>query len=176
VAATASLAEAFLRPGHRVSLLVLGGGHEQVFPGFGRVQLQRILSCLARASAESAGSQVSLERSFSRLLPARSLIVFLGPLGSSETPMLLRLRSGGRKLVAVSPDLIAFHAAGARRDPLGRLALRAARLERRFTLSAVARLRIAVVDWEVSQPLDPLVRAALRPARGQQAGHEEVGR
>jgi hypothetical protein len=68
--------------------------------------------------------------------------------------------------VLVSPDPVDFPARVPAPDPLGELALRAARLERHLGLRAVARLRIPVVDWRVSEPLHPLVREALRPGRG----------
>jgi hypothetical protein len=42
------------------------------------------------------------------------------------------------------------------------LAIRAARVERRLKLRKIAHLHIRVVDWQVSQPLTPLVRTALR--------------
>ncbi len=47
--ATASLAEMFLHQGHRVSLFVFGKTMLKVFPGYGKVQLHRIMGCLSKA-------------------------------------------------------------------------------------------------------------------------------
>jgi hypothetical protein len=47
------------------------------------------------------------------------------------------------------------------------LAVRLARVQRRLELRKIAQLNISVIDWRVSQPLSPLVRAALTKTRGQ---------
>lgn len=168
VGAAASLAEAFLRQGHRVSLLVLGEPEVRVFPGFGRVQLQKVLSCLAGARALHGAGSSTLGGGIARLFPARSLLVVLSPLAAADPGMIHRLKGHGRQVVLVSPDPIHFHARPPPRDALGQLALRAARIERQLGLRAIAQLRVPVVDWRVDEPLYPLVRDALRPARGQQ--------
>ncbi len=167
VGAAASLAEAFLRQGHRVSLLLLGVPEVRVFPGFGRVQLQKILGCLAGARPLHGAAGSALGGGIARLFPARSLLVVLSPLAAADPGMLHQLKGHGRQVVLVSPDPIDFHARPRPRDELGRLALRAARVERQLGLRAIAQLRVAVVDWRVDEPLYPLVRGALRPARGQ---------
>ncbi len=48
IGATASLAEMFLHQGHRVSLHVFGGTMLNAFPGYGKTQLHRIMSCLLK--------------------------------------------------------------------------------------------------------------------------------
>jgi len=166
VRATASLAATFLRQGDRVSLLVPGRAEARVYPGAGRVQLQRILSCLAGARARSEDALPDPGRSFVRLFPAGSILFALSPLDTDSAPFLLRLRAHGRRVVVVSPDSVDFHARAVGPDSLSQLALRAARVERRLTLLSIARHRIPVVDWQVHRPLDPLLRAALRPPRG----------
>ena len=47
------------------------------------------------------------------------------------------------------------------------MAVRLARVQRRLELRKIAQLNIAVIDWRVSRPLSPLVRAALTKTRGQ---------
>lgn len=165
VRATASLAATFLRQGNRVSLLV-PEIRARVFPGSGRAQLQRILSCLAGVGSRADAGLRDSGQSFLRMFPARSILIVLTPLTDDDTPLLLRLRAHGRQVVVVSPDAIDFRAQVVPRDPLGRLALRAARVERRLALRNVAQLRIPVIDWQVSRPLYPLIRNALRPSRG----------
>ncbi len=166
VRATASLATTFLRQGNRVGLLVLGETDARVFPGCGRVHRQRILSCLAGVRGRPMMPIAETGHSFVRMFPANSIVIVLTPLLLDDTSLLLRLRAHGRRVVVVSPDPIEFRAASLPQDPIGRLALRAARVERQLGLRSVSRLRIPAVDWRVDRPLYPLVRAALRPSRG----------
>jgi uncharacterized protein (DUF58 family) len=166
VRAAASLAATFLRQGNRVSLLVLGETDARVFPGAGRVQLQRILSCLAGFRTQHQRPLQDSGHSFVRMFPARSILVALIPLLPDDLPLLRRLRAHGRQVVLVSADPYALGAVAAPGDEVGRLALRAGRVERRLGLRAAAQLRIPVVDWKVTDPLYPLIRAALRPGRG----------
>jgi uncharacterized protein (DUF58 family) len=50
VSAAASIAEAFLHEGHRMSLLAVNGSTKVVFPGYGKVQLNRMSRLALRAS------------------------------------------------------------------------------------------------------------------------------
>jgi uncharacterized protein (DUF58 family) len=161
--ATASLAATLLRQGNRVSLLVLGEGDAKVFPGTGRVQLQRILSCLAGAQP-SPGLHRDTGHSLVRMFPARSIVVVLSPLPGDDLALLPRLRAHERQVLLVSPDPFELSPVAPR--PEEQLALRAARIERQLHLRAVGQLHVTVVDWKVSRPLYPLLRAALQPARG----------
>jgi uncharacterized protein (DUF58 family) len=169
VRAAASLAEVFLRQGHRASLLVLSEPGARVLPGFGRVHLQRILSCLAGVQVcadHLSPVSPALERSASRSFPAHSLVLFLSPCAIDDRPLLRQLTAEGKQVVLISPDTVDFHCRRPPADPVGRLAVRAARIERQLRLRAVAPLRVGVVDWQVSRPLYPLLCAALRPSRG----------
>ena len=169
VRATASLAGTFIHQGHRVSLLVTGEPVARVFPGFGRVQLERILNCLSGARAPVGSVRHGLPESLVRLFPASSLLIVLSSLTLGETPLWMRLRAHGRQVVLVSPDPIDFCARTAPRDPLGRIAIRAARVERQLALRAVAELRIPVIDWRVNEALYPLLRSALRSGQSPRA-------
>lgn len=169
VRATASLATTFLRQGNRVGLLVLGESDARVFPGCGRIHRERILSCLAGVRGRAVAPLRDPGHSLARMFPARSIVIVLTPLLLDDTALLLRLRAHGRRVVVVSPDAIEFRAPAFPTDPVGRLAVRAARVERQLALRAVSRLQIPVVDWRVDRPLYPLIRAALRPSRG---GHQ----
>jgi uncharacterized protein (DUF58 family) len=166
VQAAAALAVACLRQGNRVSLLVLGAAEGRVYPGAGRVQLRRIQACLAEARPSAFGPAQAAGPSLARLFPAGAIVFAVTALAADATSLLLRLRSGGRQVVVVSPDLVELGAPARGEGEVGALALRAARVERQLRLRAIAQLRMPVVDWKVDQALDPLVRAALRPARG----------
>lgn len=166
--ATASLAEMFLHQGHRVSLFVFGATMLQVFPGYGKVQLHRIMGCLSRAN-------VGLENRMSaplgyipiRMFPSRALIIIISPLVSADLYIFRRLRAYGYQVLLVSPDPIDFAYPTLAQDTTTRLAIRAARLARRLQLNDISQLQVPVIDWKISQPLFPLVRNALTRSRGQ---------
>jgi uncharacterized protein (DUF58 family) len=170
VLATASLADAFLRSGDRVALLMYGGGLEWVFPGYGRVQRERILQALARSDRGASEVFETFESLPTRLFPARSQIVLVSPLWSDDLPMLFNMRARGYEVLVVSPDPVAFEigeAAGGADAPAGRgapagdPAVRLARLERGILLRRLRQAGVQVVDWPVDRPLDQAVLASL---------------
>jgi len=163
--ATASLAELFLRRGNRVSLLMPGDEMTMVYPGYGKVQLNRILHSLAKTRPGSKRGHLSLDHIPLRVFGSRALIVIVSPLASSDLSVFPRLRARGNQVLLISPDTISFRRSSSPQDPAGRLAVRLARIERRLELRSVARLGIRVIDWQVQQPLPPLVRDALGAAR-----------
>ena len=167
LSASASLAEAFLHQGHRVSMLIFGDRITTVFPGYSKGQLNRILRSLAKAQPGSNTSDMSLDYLPLRMFSSRALILILSPLTSSDWPVFPFLRAHGNGVLLVCPDPIDFAQRSFAQDPPTRLAVRAARIERRLQLQKIARLHVRVVDWQVDQPLSPLVRRALGRTRGQ---------
>jgi uncharacterized protein (DUF58 family) len=168
VGATASLAEMFLHQGHRVSLFVFGETLLNAFPGYGKMQLHRIMSCLsiAKIGTDNRASS-NLDFIPIRMFPSRALIVIISPLTSADKFLFLRLRAHGYQALLISPDPINFAYPTLAQDIANRLAIRAARLERRLQLNDIAQLKIPVIDWQISRPLFPLVRNALTRSRGQ---------
>jgi uncharacterized protein (DUF58 family) len=167
VNAIAGMAEMFLHQGHRVSLLVFGDPMTAVFPGYSKRQLNRILNNLARVQIGSDSSHLSLDLLPLRFFSTRALLVVLSPLSTGDWSFFPRLRAHGNQGLLISPDPIHFARNTFRPDPATRLAIRAARVERRIELQKIARLHVRVVDWQVEQPLAPLVRSALGHVRGQ---------
>ena len=167
--ATASLAEMFLHQGHRVSLLVFGDSLSNVFPGYGKLQLQRIMSCLAKArvGTENHASAGSLSFLPIRMFPSRALVIVISSLTATDRSLFLQLRASGYQALLISPDPLELAYASPPQELARRLALRATRIERRLWLKDIAQLQIPVIDWQVSQPLFPLVRNALARSRGQ---------
>jgi uncharacterized protein (DUF58 family) len=161
VRATASLASAFLSEGNRVGLLVYGGFLDWTFPGYGRVQRERILRALA--GAETGESQVfeSLDFIPTRYFPAQSQLVLISPLCEDDAPPLIRLRARGYQLLVISPDPIAFEAQSLQAAPAVPLAVRVARLERGLLLRRLRRAGIRTVDWQVETPFSRVVHASL---------------
>jgi uncharacterized protein (DUF58 family) len=161
VRATASLADAFLSDGNRVGLLVYGGFLDWTFPGYGRVQRQKILETLARAETGESMVFDSLDYLPTRLFPAKSQIVLISPLCPDDWGYLVRLRARGYQLLVISPDPVSFEARTSGPDPIWELAMRVARLERTLLLRRVRQAGIQVVDWQVDMPFDQVVHGAI---------------
>jgi uncharacterized protein (DUF58 family) len=168
VSAAASLAEMFIHQGHRVSLHVFGGTMITAFPGYGKVQLHRIMRCLSRAKIETENSALgSFDFLPIRVFPTHALIFVISSLSSTDRTLFQRLRAYGYQPVLLSPDPIEFACPTLSQDATNQLAIRTARIERRLRLNEIAQLHVPIVDWQVSQPLFPLVRNALTRSRGQ---------
>ncbi len=165
VSAAAALAGAFLSDGNRVGLLIYGRGLEWAFPGYGKVQRERILRALAQARTGDSLVFESLEYLPTRFFPAKSQVVLISPLCDDDPPMLARLRSRGYQVLVVSPDPVRFEAegiqAGATSSQELALALRLARLERQLLLRKLRNAGIPTVDWDVAAPFDQTVHATL---------------
>jgi uncharacterized protein (DUF58 family) len=179
VIAAASLARAFLRDGHRLSMLVYGFSIERVPPSAGRVQSERVLRALANARTLHNYALDNLEYLPTRMFPARSQIVFVSPLGDEDFEPLVRYRALGYDVLVLSPNPVAYEAGeNANRavsgapaaDPYGdwAMALRLATIERELLIRRLARFGVWVVDWKVDRPLAEALRKGLAPLRGGQ--------
>jgi uncharacterized protein (DUF58 family) len=166
VRAAGSLAEAYLKEGHRVGLLIYGNGIERVFPGYGKVQRERITRVLAEART---GENFALE-TFNflpvRFFPPKSQIVLVSPLMTEDIRVLGRIRSHGYEVLVVSPDPVHFEADFYHKDDLSRLAVRLAVIERQLMLRRLRRVGIRVINWPVERDLAEVIRTApdRRPA------------
>jgi uncharacterized protein (DUF58 family) len=160
VQAAASLADRFLRDGHRVGLLSYGP-MIRVFPGYGAVQRERIMSVLAASRTQMSYAFDKLGNLPTRFFPPRSQLVIVTPLLPDDLTGLLRFGALGYTILIVCPDPIAFEVhslpAAAKLD----LPIRLARLERAVMLSTLQRAGMRVVNWETSQPLDPALFVGL---------------
>lgn len=160
IEAAASLADTFLRDGNRVGLLIYGYGVSFVFPGYGKTQRERILHALANAGSGRNYAMEKLSNLPTRLFPAKSQIVMVSPIMPEDYDTLSHLRAHGYEILLVSPNPVAFDAAGwvNRDEDLG---LRFAQVERDLVLRRLQRAAIRVVDWNVDQPLDTTLHDAL---------------
>lgn len=161
VHATASLANVFLNDGNRVGLLVYGGYLDWIFPGYGKLQRERILQALARAEPGESMIFDKLEYIPTRFFPARSQIVLISPLWVEDLPILIRLRARGYQLLVISQDPVSFEAQALGSDPKASLAMRIARLERTLLLRKAHQIGIQIVNWQVDQSFDHAVHSAL---------------
>ena len=170
VAVTASLADVFLNAGNRVGLLIYGRGQERTFPGYGKVQRERILRALGKAQTSDNYALQSLAFLPTRFFPARSQIVMISPLRSEDMDVLIRLRALDYSLLVISPDPVTFEASLYAPSPQMAIGTRVARLERTLMLHKLQRAGILTLDWDVSQPFDQVAYAALgRTPRGTHA-------
>jgi uncharacterized protein (DUF58 family) len=154
VRASASLADTFLADGNRVGLLIYGRGLESTFPGYGKIQRQRILQSLGRARTGSSYAFKSLENLPTRFFPSGSQIVLVSPLEREDIPVLVQLRALGYEVMVVSPDPISFETSQYRQDKVAILAIRIARVERAMLMRSLQRVGITVVNWQVERSLD----------------------
>lgn len=161
VSATAALAQMFLSQGNRVGLLVYGRFPEWTFPGYGKVQQERIMRALAQAETGESMVFERLENLPARFFPARSQLVIVSPLCADDLPTLVRLRAHGYHLLAISPDPVSFEVSGLKPLPEMALAARIARIERTILLRRLLEAGIQALDWRVEWPFDLAVHAAL---------------
>ena len=94
VQATASLAEMFLHQGHRVSLLAFGENMLTAFPGYGKRQLHRIMSCLSKAKVATENSALGrLDLLPIRIFPPHALMIVISSLAATDRSFFQRLRA-----------------------------------------------------------------------------------
>ena len=158
---TASLADAFLSDGNRVGLLIYGRGQEKTFPGYGKVQRERILRSLGNARTSDNIALQSLNYLPTRFFPAHSQIVMVSPLTNNDLPVLFQLRALGYSLLVVSPDPVSFEARLYAKDKAISVATRLANLERVLLLHKLQRGGIQTVDWDVNRSFDQVAYAIL---------------
>jgi len=161
VLATAALSDLFLRDGHRVGLLVYGRGQHATFPGYGKIQRERILRALAQARTGDNMALESLSYLPTRFFPSRSQIVFISPLSPADPPILTQLLANGYRILIISPDSVSFEAQSLPENFDTLYAFRLARIERTLLIRRLQRFGITVVDWQVDQPLETILRNVL---------------
>lgn len=170
VQATASLADAFLREGHRVALLIYGRALERTFPGYGKMQRARILHALAQARTGASMVFETFDYLPTRFFPAHSQLVIISPLQPDDLSMLVRLRARGYHLLVISPDPVTYETRQLPTTETTALAARIARIERTLLLQQLRKYDIRVVDWPVAASLDTVLQTALaRPQRARRA-------
>jgi len=161
VQAAAALADALLTQGNRVGLLVYASYLRWTLPGYGKVQRERILHSLAHA--KPGGSQVFsvLENLPTRLFPPESQIILVSPLTDDDLTPLVQLRAQGYQVLVVSPDPVKFELSYLPKNPTVELAARVILMERTLLLKRIQRASIQILDWDVAEPFDLVVKRKL---------------
>jgi uncharacterized protein (DUF58 family) len=168
VLAAGSLASAFLQQGNRVGLLVYSHYLQWTFPGYGKVQRQRILQALAVATPGASQVFEGLQYLPTRLFPVESQIIFISPVLEADPKTIIQLRARGYQVTVIAPDPVAFELADLP-NPRSRysrsdseLAARIVGLERRALLGRLRRGGVQVIEWDVSKPFDQTIAVATR--------------
>lgn len=157
--AAATIAGAFLQQGNRVGLLVYGQYLQWTIPGYGKLQREKILQAISQAQPGSSQVFSDLDHIPTRLFPAQSQLVLVSPLTPDDLEMLVKLRARGYQLMVISPDPVAFEASFLPKTHEVELASRVVRMERDIMLRQLKHAGIQLVNWDVSQPFDQVMRA-----------------
>jgi uncharacterized protein (DUF58 family) len=160
VRAALALAHYFTAQGNRVGLLIYGKYLDWTWPGFGRWQRERLLRALAAAEKGDKAVFEDLERLPTKLLPAGSQLVFVGPLLESDAKTIVDLRRR-YEVLCIAPNPLLFESRSLPKTPETELALRMEHLRRRALLAQMRRVGIRVLDWDVTQPLATVVQSEL---------------
>jgi uncharacterized protein (DUF58 family) len=161
VQAAAALADAFLSQGNRVGLLVYESFLAWTFPGYGKMQRERILHSLAHATP--GGSEVfsNFKHIPTRLFPPESQIVLISPLTDADLMPLVHLRAQGYQVLVISPDPVKFEMSYLPRNRNNNLASRVIAMERKLLFQRVQHAGIQVLEWDVRDQFDQVVKRNL---------------
>jgi uncharacterized protein (DUF58 family) len=164
VTSAAGLALALLSQGNRVGLLVYGGFLDWTYPGYGRLQSERILRALARARPGESMIFDRLENLPSRVFPPYCPLLLVSPLQYEDLPVLVHLRARGYQVLVISPDPLQFEAESLPVTRASALGLRVARVERNLLLDQLRHSGVQVFNWDVSVSFDRAMHIALSRA------------
>ena len=161
VQAAAALADALLSQGNRVGLLVYATFLAWTFPGYGKTQRERILHSLAHATP--GGSEVfsNFRHLPTRLFPPESQIVLVSPLSEDDMMPLVQLRAQGYQVLVISPDPVKFELSYLPKSRNVDIASRVITMERKLLFQKVQRAGIQVLEWDVRDPFDQVVKHKL---------------
>ncbi|HEU5014163.1 MAG TPA: DUF58 domain-containing protein [Roseiflexaceae bacterium] len=164
VQATAALADVLLTHGNRVGVLAYGGALNWTFPGYGKVQRERILQALARAQPGDLPIFESFDFLPTQMFPPRAQLILISPLLPNDAAALRKLRARGYALLVMSPNPVAFEQQDLAATPEVALAARIAQVERALLLRQCRAAGIPLIDWPVDVPLQQIVTTALGQA------------
>ena len=161
VQAAAALADALLTQGNRVGMLVYASYLRWSLPGYGKVQRERILHSLAYAKPGGSDVFADFEHLPTRLFPPESQIILISPLHEDDLLPLVQLRAQGYQILIISPNPVKFEVSYLAQTRNVELAGRVLRMERALLLQKVQRASIQVLDWDVAEPFDLVVKRML---------------
>ncbi len=157
VFAAATLSNAFLHQGDRVSLLNYGKYLQWTFPGYGKFQREKILRALSGAIPGHSLVFSYLQFLPTQIFPPQSQIVLISPLTKEDPEVLIQIRACGYRVLVISPDPVTFEQKFLPKNRNNLLATRILTIERELLLGKLTRGGIRVVNWDVSLPFDHVV-------------------
>lgn len=161
VQAAAALADALLTQGNRVGMLLYAAFLGWTIPGYGKIQREKIMHALARARPGGSEVFADLEHLPTRLFPPESQIIMISPLHEDDLMPLVQLRAQGYQVLVISPNPVKFELAYLPKTRNVELAGRVVAMERTLLLQKVRRAGIQLLDWNVSEPFDHVVKRML---------------
>ncbi len=161
VQAAAALTDALLAQGNRVGLLVYAAFLRWTLPGYGKIQREKILFSLAHARPGGSDVFADLEHLPTRLFPSESQIILVSPLHEDDLSPLVQLRAQGYQVLVVSPNPVQFEVLYLPKTQNAALAARVIHMERSLMMQRVQRAGIQVLDWDVAEPFDQIVKKRL---------------
>jgi len=161
VQAAAALADALLTQGNRVGMLVYAAFLRWTIPGYGKIQREKILYSLAHAKPGGSDVFSDLEHLPTRLFPSESQIILVSPLHEDDLTPLIQMRAQGYQVLIVSPNPVKFELSYLPKNRNVELAARVIQMERALMMQKVQRAGIQVLDWDVSEPFDLVVKRRL---------------
>ena len=160
--ATDATAEAFLSDGNRVSLLIYGKYLEWTFPGYGRIQRQKLKQKISNATYGSSEVFENLGYLPTRLFPTKSQIVMFSSLIPGDEASISQLRARGYSVLVISPDPVSFEAELLEQTEESGFGRRIAHIERELTLRKLRQSGVQVASWNVNQPIKDLIKSQLQ--------------
>ena len=161
VQAAAAVADALLAQGNRVGMLVYAAFLRWTIPGYGKIQREKIMHSLAYAKPGGSDVFADLEHLPTRLFPPESQIIMISPLHEDDLMPLVQLRAQGYQVLVVSPNPVKFELAYLQKTRNVELAGRVVTMERLLLLQKVRHAGVQVLDWDVSEPFDHVVKRML---------------
>jgi uncharacterized protein (DUF58 family) len=141
---------------------VYGSYLSWTFPGYGKIQREKILQALARAVPGASTVFEGLQHLSSRMFPAESQIVLVSSLVYDDLNILIQMRARGYQVLVVSPDPIKFEFGLLPASKDVQLAARVIRIERDLLIRRLERAGVQVIEWDVTLPFDQAVGPALK--------------
>lgn len=158
VRGTVGLADAHLRRGERVGVVVVGGLLRGLAPGVGGHHLHRVAEAILDVRLNDSYVDPDVSRLPRTVLPPGALAVLFSPLLDERARLAaLDLRQRGHPVVIV--DVLCDTPRPGRRSDVDRLALPLWRLDRAADRFELGRWGVPVLPWDGSVPL----QAALGP-------------
>jgi len=157
VLAAATLSNAFIKQGDRVSFLMYGQYLRWIYPGYGKYQRERIMRALSEAEPGHSIVFSYLKNLPTQIFPPKSQIILISTLIADDTPVLFQLRARGYSVLVIRPDPLQFEKSGLQNTNAVSVAGRILSLERNLQLKKLIQGGIRVVNWDVSKPLEQVI-------------------